>query len=379
MWVFSNEVDTERSPLAGLRPGQQVEVRDYRGRYLGTAYVNPHTLICARIFTRQKGRALGYALILERLERALALRERRYPGGCYRLVAGEGDGLPGLIVDRFQHTCVVQLTTAGMESLKTPIVEALNTLLRPAHIILRNDTSVRQTEKLELYVETAKGNPPDSVEVEENGTQFQACPVSGQKTGWYYDHRDNRARLFPYVPGARVLDVFSYTGAWGIQAARAGAREVLCLDDSAPALEAVHQHAQLNGVRDRVSTRHGDAFKLLKCLHQEGQRFDIVIVDPPAFIKRKKKDLTTGKEAYRRINQLAMELLPEDGLLVSSSCSYHLKAEELLSALRQAALHLHRGLQILERGHQAADHVVHPAIPETAYLKTFFCRLLDPF
>jgi len=374
LWVFSNEIDASRSPLATFATGQQVELRDSRERFLGTAYVNPHTLICARLISRQRGQTLDYKLLLKRLRRALTLRERRFPQPFYRLVFGEGDALPGLVVDRFDDVCVIQITTAGMENLKAEIVDALDTLLQPAHLILRNDTGIRHLEGLPLYEETLRGNPPDCVTVLENGARFCVHPLTGQKTGWYYDHRDNRARLAPYVPGARVLDLFSYSGAWGVQAALGGACEVLCVDESRPALEQARHNAAHNGLTDKLETRAGDAFTVLKSLREEQKRFDVVIVDPPAFIKRK-KDLAAGMEAYRRINQLAMQLLQEDGILVSASCSYHMKGESLLAMLRQAAHQCGRSLQILEQGHQGADHPVHPAIPETNYLKTFFCRL----
>ncbi len=378
LWIFSNEIDTDRSPLKSFSAGQQVEVRSHRDRVLGTAYVNPHTLICARLVSRQRHQRLDYDLLLARLRRALAMRQRRYPGACYRLVFGEGDCLPGLVIDRFGDACVIQITTAGMEALKQDIVAAVETLLQPAHIILRNDTAVRLLEALPLYVETIHGNPPDCVMVEENGARFCCNPLTGQKTGWYYDHRDNRARLAPYARGARVLDLFSYSGAWGVQAALAGACEVLCVDDSRQALEQALQNARQNGVGAKVSILDGDAFDALRNLREERQRFDVVVVDPPAFIKRK-KDLAGGLDAYRRLNQLAMQVLTEDGILVSASCSYHLKHEAFLGVLRQAAQQASGCcLQILEQGHQGADHPVHPAIPETNYLKAFFCRPLPP-
>ncbi|HFD38601.1 MAG TPA: class I SAM-dependent rRNA methyltransferase [Anaerolineae bacterium] len=376
LWVFSNEVDSARSPLARFMPGEQVELRDSRDRVLGLAYVNPHTLICARLFSR-RGQRLNRDLILVRLRRALAVRRRRYANDCYRLVFGEGDGLPGLVIDRFGDTCVIQITTAGMERMKDDIVAALDALLHPAHVVLRNDTGIRLLEGLPLYEETLHGNPPDCVTVVENGARFCINPLAGQKTGWYYDHRDNRARLAPYVKDARVLDVFSYSGAWGIQAALAGAREVLCVDESRPALAQARHNAEHNGVADRLDTVAGDAFSVLKALREEGRRFDVVVVDPPAFVKRK-KDLAAGMEAYRRINQLAMQLLDDDGILVSASCSYHMKTDNLLAVLRQAARNCGCGLQVLEQGHQGADHPVHPAIPETNYLKTFFCRIVPP-
>jgi 23S rRNA (cytosine1962-C5)-methyltransferase len=370
LWVFSNEVDVHATPLTRFQPGDAVQIEDARGGPLGTGYVNPRSLIAARLVTRTRGAALDGALLRERITRALALRERLFPRPFYRLVFGESDGLPGLIVDRFGDVLVAQLTTAGMERLKEVVVDALQETLRPTGILLRNDVGGRALEGLDSYVETAAGQVPDVLPVEENGARFEA-PVAGQKTGWFYDHRMNRARMQAYVPGRRVLDVFSYVGGWGIQAATVGAESVLCVDASAQALEAVAHNAALNGVGPRVHTLKGDAFDVLRNLAAEGERFDVVVLDPPAFIKRK-KDQKAGEEAYRRIAQLGMEVLRPEGTLISASCSFHMPREALQDAMLRASRHLKRDLQITEEGHQGPDHPVHPAIPETAYLKAFF-------
>jgi 23S rRNA (cytosine1962-C5)-methyltransferase len=243
----------------------------------------------------------------------------------------------------------------------------------PGAILFRNDSSGRALEGLPEYVETAFGTVPEVVELEENGVRFGA-PMAGQKTGWFYDHRMNRARLMAYAPGRRVLDVFSYVGGWGVQAAAAGAEQVVCVDASAEALEHAGRNAALNGVEARVQVRRGDAFDALRELGADGEKFDVVVLDPPAFIKRR-KDQKAGEEAYRRINQLALEVLKQDGMLVSASCSYHMPREALQDAMLRATRHRGRALQIVEQGHQGPDHPVHPAIPETAYLKAFFGRV----
>ncbi|HEU0298430.1 MAG TPA: class I SAM-dependent rRNA methyltransferase [Longimicrobium sp.] len=373
LWVFSNEVDVSATPLTAFEPGAMAEVQDARGAPLGTAYVNPRSLIAARLVSRQRNRPLDGDLLRRRLARALALRDGLFDRPFYRLAFGEGDGLPGLVVDRFGSVLVAQVTTAGMERVVEPIVQALRETVQPTGILLRNDTSGRALEGLESYVRTAFGEVPEVLEVEENGVRFHA-PVTGQKTGWFYDHRMNRARMAAYVRGRRVLDVFSYVGGWGVQAAAAGAEQVTCVDASAPALEFAVRSAELNGVADRVLTRRADAFDALMRLGADGERFGMVVLDPPAFIKRK-KDAKAGEEAYRRANQLAMELLEPDGILVSASCSYHLPREGLQDAMLRASRRLGRELQILEEGHQGPDHPVHPAIPETAYLKAFIARV----
>ena len=373
LWVFSNEVDVQATPLTRFAPGDAVEIQDARGGPLGTGYVNPRSLIAARLVTRTRGRALDGDLLRERMARALSLRERIFTGPFYRLVFGESDGLPGLVVDRFGDYLVAQLTTAGMERLKAEVVDALAATLSPRGILLRNDVPGRALEGLESYVETALGEVPDALPVEENGARFEA-PIGGQKTGWFYDHRMNRARMQSWVPGRRVLDVFSYVGGWGVQAATAGASDVLCVDASAPALDALRHNAGLNGVGEKVRVMKADAFDALRALAAEGETFDVVVLDPPAFIKRK-KDQKAGEEAYRRIAQLGMEVLRPEGVLISASCSFHMTREALQDAMLRAARHLRRDLQIVDEGHQGPDHPVHPAIPETAYLKAFFGRV----
>jgi 23S rRNA (cytosine1962-C5)-methyltransferase len=374
LWIYSNEVDTAKTPLTGFAPGQLVLIEAANGKPLGTGYVNPHSLICARLVSRDPAHALGRSLLVHRLNIALALRERLYAQPFYRLVHGEGDALPGLIVDRYGDVLVVQFTTAGMEQARDAVIAALDKVLRPKGILLRNDSPIRVLEGLHSYVEVM-GEVPDQVELEENGARFRVSVQAGQKTGWFYDQRENRARLARYVPGMRVLDLFSYSGGWGVQAAAAGAREVLCVDASQDALEQVGVNAQLNTVQERVQVRKGDAFDVLRDLREAREHFDVVVLDPPAFIKRK-KDVKAGIEAYQRINQQAMQVLAKDGILVSASCSYHLEAATLQQLVLAASRHVDRSLQILERGRQGADHPAHPAIPETEYLKALYCRVL---
>jgi 23S rRNA (cytosine1962-C5)-methyltransferase len=373
LWVFSNEVDTDRTPLAAFAPGALCRVIGDRDHFLGYAYVNPHALICARILGRDARYPPGKALLVHRLQVALALRARLYPGPFYRLAYGESDGLPGLVLDRYGDVIVGQIGTAGMEALKPDIVAAVEQVIAPRALVWKNDSHARELEGLPSYVDTALGEAPDQVRVEEGGVRFRVPVGGGQKTGWFYDQAANRAAFRKYVPGARVLDVFSYVGAWGLAAVRAGAADVLCVDSSAPALELLQASADDNGLA--VRTLRGDAFDTLAALREAGERFDVVVVDPPAFIKRR-RDIPKGQAAYRKLNQLAMQLLPRDGLLVSCSCSHHLAQDELIDAVQQAARHLGRFAQIVEVGGHAPDHPIHPAIPETRYLKALFCRVV---
>ncbi|EIJ42522.1 putative SAM-dependent methyltransferase [Beggiatoa alba B18LD] len=375
LWIYSNEIDTVKSPLNSFTAGQAVSVHTADGKTIGTGYINPHSLICVRIISRDPQISLNRSLLVHRLNIALSLRERLFKKPYYRLVFGEGDYLSGLIVDRFNDVLVVQITTAGMEQVKQEIIEALDKVLQPRAIVLRNDTNSRSLEGLNNYVEVALGELPEKVLLEENGVKFHVPVLEGQKTGWFYDHRQNRAELSRYVQGLRVLDVFSYCGAWGIQAAVAGASDVLCVDSSERALQWLTANAELNQVSERVKTAQGDAFEVLRFLRQNEEKFDVIILDPPAFIKRR-KDQKAGEQAYHRINQMATQLLSREGILVSASCSLHLARETLVEIVRATGRHIDRHVQILGQGHQAVDHPIHPAIPETDYLKALFCRIL---
>ncbi len=377
-WIYSNEIDTLVTPLKGLEPGQPVEIVSDRGKLLGTGYVNPHSLISARIVSRDHKHPLSGSLIVHRLKVALSMRERLYEKPFYRLVFGESDGLPGLVIDRFGDYLVIQITTAGMERMKADILAAAEKVLKPLGVLFRNDSAARELEGLESYVEEALGNWPEVLTIEEHGVRFNVPSQEGQKTGWFFDQAANRGRMIPYIQGKRVLDVCSYIGAWGVQAAVKGASEVICVDASSSALDAVDGNALANGVSETVAGLHGDAFDALRELRLANERFDVVLVDPPAFIKRK-KDTKEGTLAYRRINQLALQLLNKDGILISSSCSHHMSESSLLNEIQQAARHTDRSLQLLERGFQAPDHPVHPAIAETAYLKSFTLRVLPTF
>jgi len=375
LWIFSNEVDTARTPLTAFQTGADCRVMASNDRFLGYAYVNPHALICARILGRDPEFAPGKSLLVHRLQVALALREKLYSQPFYRLAYGESDGLPGLVLDRFGDIVVGQIGTAGMEAMKPAIVEAVVKVLGPKALIWKNDSGARELEGLPSYVETAIGPDIEETVVEENGVRFFVPMGHGQKTGWFYDQAYNRRSLLKYVKGARVLDVFSYLGAWGLAAAAAGASEVLCVDSSAPALELLQRAAAANGLHN-VRTERADAFDALAALRAAGEKFDVGIIDPPAFIKRR-KDIPKGQAAYRKLNQQAMQVLGRDGFLVSCSCSHHLGLDDLMVTIQQAARHVDRFAQVVEVGGHAPDHPLHPAIAETRYLKSLFCRVVQ--
>lgn len=374
LWIYSNEIAT---PLKNFTAGEEVLVQAYDKTLLGVAYVNPHSLITGRLFSRDPHKRLDLDFLSHRITAALNLRNRLFSRPFYRLIFSESDGLPGLIVDRFDVVLVVQINTAGMETKTELIIAALRTVLPETQsILLRNDSSTRKKEGLNTLVAAGFGTPPTQVLLEENNISFYTPLWEGQKTGWFYDHRANRLRLQNYVNGQRVLDVFSYLGAWGIQAAKYGARDVICVDSSPLSSHWIKENAEINDIANKIRVITDDAFDALKKLAQVEEKFGVIILDPPAFVK-KQKDKKEGLLAYQRINEAALKLLPTDGILVSCSCSMHISYEDLLQALRRASLKVRMGLQILEHGHQAVDHPVHIAIPETDYLKMIIARRLE--
>ncbi|WP_019864654.1 class I SAM-dependent rRNA methyltransferase [Methylovulum miyakonense] len=374
LWVFSNEIDMQRSPLDQFTAGGLVQIHSADGKAMGTAYVNPNTLVCARLLSRKANLKCGQNFFKERLSTALALREKVFDKPYYRLAFGESDGLPGLVIDRFGDVFSVQITTAGIEQRKTALLDALVELFAPSAIVLKNDNSQRELEGLSLASEVAYGELPGTLAIEENGAQFYVNILDGQKTGWFYDHRSSRAQLAGLAKGLRVLDLFSYTGAWGIPAARAGAAEVTCVDASEGALTLAAESARLNGVADCMQFVRSDVFDFLKQARLDNQVYDIIVLDPPALIKRK-KDFKQGYEAYRRLNHLALQVLGKNGVLVSASCSFHLSRDNLQEILRSSGRHIDRHLTFFANLGQGPDHPIDPAIPETDYLKTFFCSV----
>lgn len=370
LWVYSNEIDAGPE-FRKLPAGSLCRVFDSRGQPLGLGYVNPHSLLAVRILSGNVEASIDQDWFQRRLQAALYWREKLYGEPHYRLVYGEADGLPGLVIDRYGEVLVVQLTTAGMEALKAPLLAALQALLSPRAIVLRNDNAAREQEGLSLEPEVI-GSLPDVVEVQEEGLRYPLDLLRGQKTGFFFDQRDNRSRLARYVKDARVLDVFSYVGAWALRALRDGAASATCLDSSQTALDAAQAAAQRNSLG--LETIRDEALDGLKALREAGRQFDIVIVDPPALIKRR-KDYEAGLEHYAALNRAALQLLPAEGLLVACSCSHHLPAEDLQRILLRESRRAKRRLRLLEQGAQGADHPVHPAIPETRYLKAFYCAV----
>lgn len=373
-WVFSNEIDTGKTPFAHLEAGTLVLIVNAEGKPLGTGLLSPNNLICVRLLSRKPMEQLSKRFFKQRIAQAKELREQLYPGGHYRLLYGDSDGLPSVIVDAYGPYYVLQVNSAAMLKHLDLLVEALQAVTQAEGILLKNDGKMLAMEGIEPRVEVLHGQVPDKVRLIENGVHFWAPVWEGQKTGWFYDHRDNRAALAPIAPGARVLDVCSYVGGWGVQAAAFGAQEVICLDASAQALAWVAENASLNQLDGVVKCRQGDAFEEMKQLLAEDERFDLVILDPPAFIA-KRKDQAAGERAYARMFQLGLRLVKPGGWLVAGSCSMHLSADTFVNILQASARQVDRRLQMVHQGHQGGDHPVHPAVPETAYIKSAMMRV----
>ncbi len=373
LWVFSNEIDNALTPLAGFEPGQLVEVLSHRGKPAGFGYVNPNSLIAVRLLAARPQPV--ETLLRERLGAALALRRQLFERPFYRLVNGEGDLLPGLVVDRFDDVAVMQLNTYGMERLRDALLNELRALLPLSAIVLRNDSSARALEGLTRDAGQVFGEAREHLLVEEGECRFQAPFTAGQKTGWYYDQRETRERMLPYVAGKRVLDAYCYLGAWAVRSARAGARHVSAIDTSHEALTLAGENARRNECAERVQFIQDDVPRQLAALHAAGESFDVVVLDPPPLIKRR-KDLRPGQAHYARINRLAARLLSGGGLLVSCSCSHHMSSEMLRRAAYQGLRDSGRSAQLVASGGQGADHPRHPAMPETDYLTAVFFRAL---
>jgi len=372
-WVFSNEIAMSAAAKA-LPPGALVRLVTAQGAALGVAGFNPHSLIAARLLTCEPAETIDRTWIAARLARALALRERLYPGGFYRLVHAEADGLPGLIVDRFGPVAVAQPNSAAMEKLWREIAAALVEVLAPAAIVVAAEGTARRLEGLVPLSEVVHGALDGPLAVEENGLTYFADPLAGQKTGWFYDQRDNRAFMAGLAGGARVLDAYCYSGGFAVACAAGGAAQVVGLDRSAPALALATWAATRNGVAARCDFRQAEVFAELERLDAAGERFEVVIADPPAFAKSK-KELGAALRGYRKLARLAAAVTARDGFLFLASCSHHVTPEAFQAEVARGLHDTGRSARILRTAGAAADHPTHPFLPESAYLKALVLAL----
>ncbi len=370
-WIFSNEIQMSLEVKA-LPPGSLITVADAGEEKLGVGYFNPATLIAVRLFSQDSGARIDAAFLAARFQAALRLRERLFDEPYYRVAHAEADGLPGLVVDRFGEVLVVQAGTAGMEALKPMVLDALDQVFKPQSILWTGDGPARAQEGLEPCHDVARGAFAGPVWLKENGARFLADPVEGQKTGWFYDQRDNRAFAARLAKGGRVLDLYSYVGGFGILAALKGAAETVVVDRSEGALALARQAAEANQIEPKCRFVKSEAFAYLEKSAQSGEKFDLVIADPPAFVKSK-KDLASGLKGYRKLARLAQALVRPGGFLMVASCSHHVTPEALFEEIRHGLGR--RAARLIHQGGAGPDHPIHPQLPESAYLKAFFLEL----
>ena len=372
-WAFSNEIQMDTTAKA-IAPGSIVRLVTHTGVPLGAATFNPHTLIAARVLVPDADAAIDRSFLAGRLARARTLRDRLFERPFYRLVHAEADSLPALVIDRYGDVSVVQANSAGMERLLPDLLGALDDVLAPQAVVLRHDSPARGLEGLGAEVSVVKGTLDGPVRVEENGAVFFAAPADGQKTGWFYDQRDNRAFVAGLARDARVLDVYSYNGGFAVLCAARGAARVVAVDRSETALDHGRRAAEANGVADICEFRRVDAFAELERMATAGENFDLVISDPPAFVKSK-KDLAAGARGYRKLTRLSAAVTAPGGFLLIASCSHNMTHELFIEQVSAGLQDSGRTGRILRTAGAAPDHPVHPRLPETAYLEAMVLQL----
>ncbi len=371
LWVFSNEV---ASSLKGYEKGELVEVYDKKGGFLGIGYINPDSLIAVRLLSRRKVN-IDKEFFKRRITEALRYRMLVYPEERnFRVVFSDSDLLPGLIVDKFDSTLVVQILTAGMDRLRNLIFKALDEVLEPETIVVKNDSPFRAMEGLKQECLIIKGTLDKQPVVNEGGFSFEIDVLGGQKTGYFLDQRENRLAFASLVRGGIGVDLFSYVGAWGIQLASKADR-VICVDSSDDAVRLIKRNAELNNLSHKVDALCEDAFEFLNRARDDKKRFDFIVVDPPAFVKSR-ASLSRAISGYKALNANAMVVLKKGGLMATSSCSYHISAEDFLDIIRYAARVTNRYVRLIEYRSQAKDHPFLVSMPETRYLK---CAILQVF
>lgn len=364
LWVFSKETETD---TRDFEPGSLVDVLDANGTFLGRGYVNPNSHIVIRILTKRI-QEIDSRFFKRRFDAALSYRKRIFPQrNTFRLVHGAGDFIPGLTVDKYEDHIVVQTNTVGTDKMLPLIVKSLDELLRPAVIIARNDSRARESEGLPCEKRILKGKPNPHLVVELGKLKFEVDTFDGQKTGLFLDQSENYLKLEEFARSARVLDCFCYAGGWGLHASLFGAKEVMGIDSSPTALERARSNAQLNGLAN-CSYREANVFELLKSFEKTRERFDLIILDPPAYVKSR-GTLAEGLKAYKQVNLGAMKILNPNGILVTCSCSYQVTKDLFVDMLRSAASFAGRTFRVLEMRTQSRDHPVLLSIKETEYLK----------
>jgi len=372
-WVYRSEVDTIED---GIVAGDIVDIYNHQGLFLARGYANPASQMTVRVMSYVQ-EEIDEVFLTARLQNAWAFRTRLLADtGACRAVYGEADFLPGLIVDKYNGVLVLQILSAGMEALKPMLLPALQRVFRPTGILLRNDVPVRALEGLTQGVEVWAGDVPRHVVIEENGLQFEVDLFEGQKTGYFFDQRDNRVAIAPYVRqsvelgqgGAEVLECFCHTASFTAHALHYGAKHVTAVDISEAAVVAAKRNLKLNGMLDRATLQVGNAFDVLREAEREGRQYDVVMLDPPAFAKSKRQ-LEGAYRGYKEINLRGMKLVKDGGFLVTASCSYHMVPELFREMIAEAALDAHKVLRLTHWSGAAVDHPEIVGVDEGHYLK----------
>ncbi len=372
LWIYAGHIEDVAGEPA---PGDVVDVCARSGRIIGRGFFNPHSKIRVRLLTF-RNEPIDEGCWAARIAGAAALRKRLVSDtNAYRLIHGESDFLPGLIVDRYGDVLVMQILSFGMDRRKERLADLLMKETGAAAVYLRNDAHARTLEGLPVEQGFLKGGGATTIEIREGRARFLVDIEHGQKTGWFCDQRENRLAAASLADGASVLEAFCHTGAFGIQAALHGATSVVGLDVSRDAVAQARVHAANNKVEGRCEYREADAFEELRRIERAGDRFDLVILDPPSFA-RTKLAVPQALTGYKQITMRALRLVRPDGFLVSCSCSHHVSEEQFWSMLQDAAQDAKRQLRLIERRSQARDHPVLAAMPETRYLKCFILQVL---
>jgi len=361
-WIFSNEVIKTEKPS----PGEVVKVEE-RKKVIGTGFYNPHSLITVRLFS-DKEEDFSKEFLLNRIKKALI--DRSDLGESFRLIYSESDRLPGLIIDKYRNYFVVEINCLGMDKRKELVFQTLKEIFNPEGIYEKPDQNLRKLEGLESENKIVYGKIPELVEIEQDGIKFLVDIINGQKTGFFFDQRENRQKLAEFATG-QILDCFCYTGGFSLYTAKKG--KVLGIDSSAKAIEIAKKNALLNNLECDFECE--DVFKTLRKLYNANKRFDTIILDPPSFTKSKKKKFDALR-GYKEINLMAMKLLNEGGILFTSSCSYHISNEEFLNMLHDSAKDAKRNFVIIHQGKQSKDHPILLNFPESNYLKAYFLRVI---
>ncbi len=372
-WVYLSDV-IQTSDLLHVPAGAVVTINNSKDVYIATGYFNPKSQIACRILSRNEKEKIDEDFFIKKINEALKKRDKYVKEPYHRLIHAEADGVPGLIADRFGDTLVCQFSTAGIEKLQDVILSAFEKTISPKTIILRNDFSTRTKEGLTIEVRVIKGEYKPYTEVHENGCIYLADLMLGQKTGWFYDQRDNRKIMADLSEGKTVLDVYSHSGGFGIACAIKGAKKVTMVDASSLALKLAADAAKINKISDVCDYIEGDAFKVMEALFQQGKKYDVVVADPPAFVKSK-KDFVSGMKGYEKVAKYSAGLVEKGGYLYVASCSHHAMKSHFIKAVEEGVERAGRKGKIIQVTGAAKDHPSHHMLPQSEYLKAVIIQL----